>query len=392
MSNEFPRLLYMGDVPVEASYHGSMLLYRLLQTYPSDRLTIMECGIEESKQARRLPAVSYYAALLPMPRLQKTRFADWYTAFCMRTAALRAFCLGGLVRAREPDIIITVTHGYSWITAAEIARRLNVPLQIICHDEWARAGVMQGWKDRIFGKYYRAATSRYCVSPFMAREYTQRYGVDGIVLYPSRSANSVRYAEPPQRLRTRTENFTCVFAGTINARGVVSALRRLAHSLEPFAGRLVIYGPLTADLAKTNGLDIANIELGGLLPPERLFDVLRERADALFVPMSFELVDRNNTEFSFPSKLADYSAIGLPLLIYGPPYCSAAKWAVENKGVAEIVVEDSGRALSEALHRLVCEPRHRIALAHKAIAVGETYFSHRTASESFFRSLKRSPF
>ena len=40
-----PRLLYVGDVPVEASYHGSALIYRLLQRYPVERLRIVEGNI-----------------------------------------------------------------------------------------------------------------------------------------------------------------------------------------------------------------------------------------------------------------------------------------------------------------------------------------------------------
>jgi glycosyltransferase involved in cell wall biosynthesis len=384
---ELPRLLYLGDVPVEASYHGSALLYRLLQTYSPDRLAIIESGIEVSKPERRLAEVPYYAALMPMPRLQTTRFAVWYTAFCLRTAALRAFRLESLARACRPDVIITVTHGFSWITAAEIARRLNVPLQLICHDEWARAGAMQDWKDCILGKHYRAAASRLCISPFMAREYAQRYGVDGLVLYPSRSADALCYVEPPERLGTNAGNFTCAFAGTINSGGVVSALQHLAHSLEPLSGRLLIYGPLTKEIARTSGLAAGNIEIAGLLPSGRLMDALRERADALFVPMSFDAADRNNMEISFPSKLADYAAVGLPLLIYGPSYCSAAQWAAENVGIAEVVTEESEGALSAALSRLAHDPLHRTALAQKSLAVGETYFSHKTASEAFLAAI-----
>src|SRR4051812_48302616 len=37
-----PRLLYVGDVPVEASYHGSALLHRLLSDYPHEKLTVIE--------------------------------------------------------------------------------------------------------------------------------------------------------------------------------------------------------------------------------------------------------------------------------------------------------------------------------------------------------------
>ncbi len=44
-----PRLVYAGDVPVEASFHGSALLYRLLADWPADRLMIIECGVVDSQ-------------------------------------------------------------------------------------------------------------------------------------------------------------------------------------------------------------------------------------------------------------------------------------------------------------------------------------------------------
>lgn len=382
-----PSLLYLGDVPVEASYHGSALLYRLLETYPADRLTIIEAGIYPSTPGRRLSNVVYHALPLPLSRLQTTRFAPWYTAACLRMAALRAGRLEAFARACRPEAILTVTHGYSWITAAELARSLDLPLHLICHDEWARAGAMQAWKDRVFGERYRRAASRLCVSPFMAREYARRYGADGLVLYPSRAVDAVYYDEPPARLGADTGSFTCVFAGTINSGGAVMALQQLARCLEPLRGRLLLYGPLTAEVARASGLTASNIDLGGLLSSAQLMETLRERADALFVPMSFAAADRNNMQFSFPSKLTDYTAIGLPLLIYGPPCCSAVQWAAANDGVAEVVTQESEDALAAAIYRLARDPQRRMTLARNALAAGEAYFSHHAASEVFYKGL-----
>jgi hypothetical protein len=387
---QLPRILYLGDVPVEASYHGSLLLYRLLQTYPTDKLAIVEAGILSSLPERRLAGVPYHATLLPLSRLYTTRFAPWYERVCLRTATLRAGRFKKLVRAHRPDAILTVTHGFSWVTTAKIARRLDLPLHLICHDEWARIGVLQNWRDQQFGRHYRAAASRLCVSPFMAREYARRYGAEGSVLYPSRAHDAKCYDAPPTRLRAHTGPLTCVFAGTINSPGIVAGLRMLARCLERVGGRLLIYGPLTSKAASAGGLEAVNIELGGLLPSSRLMQRLREVADVLFVPMSFDAGNRINMEISFPSKLTDYTSVGLPLLIYGPPYCSAVQWALENPAVAEVVaVEDEG-ALSEALLRMARAPRHLLALAETALAVGEAYFSHRAAIEVFHKGLNGS--
>ena len=75
-----PNLLYIGDVPVESSYHGSALLYRLLQTYPPDCLRIIEAGLTTSLPDRRLPGVTYSTALQPGRRGLHTRLNRWVSA------------------------------------------------------------------------------------------------------------------------------------------------------------------------------------------------------------------------------------------------------------------------------------------------------------------------
>src|SRR5437870_130446 len=57
-SDTLPNLLYFGDVPVEHYLHGSTLLYRLLSTYPKEKLIIIE-GSGASIPDRRISGVPY---------------------------------------------------------------------------------------------------------------------------------------------------------------------------------------------------------------------------------------------------------------------------------------------------------------------------------------------
>jgi hypothetical protein len=155
--------------------------------------------------------------------------------------------------------------------------------------------------------------------------------------------------------------------------------------LKPVRGRLLIFGPLTSDEAQRYALDHPNTEVCGLLSPTDLLTRLREEADALFVPMSFDPSDRTNMEMAFPSKLADGTAAGLPLLIYGPPYCSAVSWARENPGVAEVVEAED--ALCNAIYGLGKDPDRRIALARRALEVGRQYFTHERVQQVFHQAI-----
>ena len=95
--------------------------------------------------------------------------------------------------------------------------------------------------------------------------------------------------------------------------------------------------------------------------------------------------DRANMEMAFPSKLADYTATGVPLLIYGPSYCSAIAWARENPGVAELVENEPD--LAPAIELLATNPDHRIALGKRALDSGREYFTHARVQQRFHQSL-----
>ena len=92
-------------------------------------------------------------------------------------------------------------------------------------------------------------------------------------------------------------------------------------------------------------------------------------------------------ELSFPSKLTDYTAAGVPLLIWGPPYCSAVRWAREHEGVAEVVDDAEGEGLQPAIARICESASHRRRLASRAIEVGEMLFGHAAARRIFCDAL-----
>jgi hypothetical protein len=386
-----PRLLYIGDVPVEASYHGSALLYRLLQRYPADRVRVIE-NIYRSLPARRLPGVIYRSINVRAERLLRTRFHKWISAVLSLSAPWWCDRIERHLDGFQPEAVLSVAHGFSWMTAAAFASRHGLPLHFIVHDDWPAivtgARPVRAWVDREVRRCYLKATSRLCVSSYMLDEYKRRYGVNGTILYPCRAADAVLFDLPPERLRHTNPGITAAFAGTINDPGDAQTLQRLAGILNVHGGRLLIYGPLTREVSATIGLDRQNIDVRGLVSSSDLIQRVRDEADILFVPMSFHPECRARIETNFPSKLTDYTAMGLPLLIYGPDYSSAVRWATENPGVAEVVTADRGDELSAAIERLRA-PDHRLVLAKAALLKGKTLFSHSAAERVFFTSLTK---
>jgi hypothetical protein len=390
---DLPNLLYVGDVPVEASYHGSALLYRLLQNYPPEKLRIIESSLIRSLPERRLSRVPYASVDVGYSRLLRTRFARSYSSWLSLLSRRHRRRMAAALGSFRPEAILTLAHGFLWDGAAQFAEEHQLPLHLICHDDWPRFtnvfACLKRHVDRRLGVVYRQATSRLCVSPFMCDAYRERYGASGDVLYPTRAADAPVYSTPPERLLQPTRGLNVAFAGSVNTHGHLMGLRLLAETLATLGGHLLIFGPFTPTNSHCESLNLPNVVCRGLLSSATLMERLREEVDVLFVPMSFAPEDRPNTEISFPSKLTDYTSVGLPLLIYGPDYCSAVQWARQNPCVAELVTQPEFEQLFGAVQRLSRSAETRWQLAQSALTAGEKFFSHHSAMMLFQSALRR---
>jgi hypothetical protein len=385
---DFPRLLYIGDVPVESTLAGSALLYRLLMTWPADRVRIIEPTMAASSPQRRLAGVDYLPMRFGIARLLTTRFGRWYAGHLFHAAQRKGADAVRIAGApmHGIDAVLTVAHGHTWATAADVARRLGVPLHLIVHDDAIMSARVSRRIAREmmkqFAEVYRSAQSRLCISPCMAQEYEKRFGAAGDVLYPGRAAGVNGFDAPPQRLTETNHPLTYGYAGSLHTPSYVQSLASLSRIAERRGDRLLIFSNMSLEGATRAGLIGAHVDLQPIVPFQRLVEILRERVDVLFVPMSFNPAERLSAEISFPSKLTDYTMVGLPLLIQGPDYCSAVRWARANPGVAAVVEENSSTAIEAAMLEL-SDPHRRLELARNAIRVGEEYFSHEAVFGKF---------
>lgn len=375
-----PHLLYISDVPVESTYHGSLLLYRLFQNYPTERLQIIEGFRHEYSVNKRIPGIKYNSFSLGINRLSRTRFAPWYSIFLINIAPYMHKKIDKLLTNFIPEAIITVAHDYLWLTAAAYAKAKKIPLHLVIHDNLL-IRLKPFYRKKIekkFGEIYQQSKSRLCISPYMEERFFNLYGVKGEVLYPSRGSDSLYYSTPPTHIEYSDRKFTFAFAGSLHCT-YIDAILQLAKVLKIYNGQLNIYSPLTIDQAKSFGLAQPHINLMGMLSSNELIERLHNEADALFIPMSFNDKHRTSTEVSFPSKLVDYTASGLPLFIYGPPYCSAIKWAKENYFMTEIVDSKDNHTFESAVKRLLFDVDHCKKLAKDSINAGNLFFSYETA-------------
>jgi glycosyltransferase involved in cell wall biosynthesis len=305
----------------------------------------------------------------------------------MLRANRRTRALEASLKDFAPDAVLTVAHGFSWITAAELAADRNIPLHLVVHDDLPHminlVRPAKAWLGNHFANVYKQASSRLCVSPLMVEEYQKRYGCPGTVFYPLRSTVGGSFEEAPQPSNNRP--FTVAFAGSLFVGDYIRQLVCLSHLLLNMHGRLLILGPAQRDVLSKNGVALECVALRGHVPPGKFIRFLRAEADVLFVPVSFE---PNEVAVNFPSKLIEYTAAALPLLIWGPSTSSAVTWATGEPGVAALVTDPGEAAMGVVLKRLAEDMEWRFELGRKSAMAGRKHFSPEKIEASFYHALQ----
>jgi glycosyltransferase involved in cell wall biosynthesis len=106
--------------------------------------------------------------------------------------------------------------------------------------------------------------------------------------------------------------------------------------------------------------------LGGFPTTEELWARVKAECDAVWLPYAddahFEPLYRTH----FPSKLTEYMALGMPVLISGPPYATGVRWGIAHSSAALTVADESIGGLRHAAGRLRDDPSLRTSLARES--------------------------
>jgi glycosyltransferase involved in cell wall biosynthesis len=176
-----------------------------------------------------------------------------------------------------------------------------------------------------------------------------------------------------------------------------------------YFGNLHEYGPQIENALRTlNGADKVRLEVFGASPlwtsgaedyfqsrglyhPFIPWDQLMEAAQfykAVLVVMSFDAALRRRMTTSFPSKMVDAMQLGLPIVIWGPEYCSAVQWA-RGADQALCVTDPNPSVFRRALEELAASPaeQERLAKSARNAAAGE--FNPERIQEQFMDALRR---
>jgi glycosyltransferase involved in cell wall biosynthesis len=329
----------------------------------------------------------YRELRMPLARFDNTRFSVLKRSLtaCRLTPLPSHRKIKGLLGAFRPEVLVCVMIDTPWmLTAERVARKLGIPLVLVVHDineefekvfPWAKKALFERNRD-----VYRAASRRLCVSPEMAEFLEQRYGVPGEVMYPNRSEElQPRAAELSLALRAAADQGTKGLRDERDRRHEDGGQRSDAEGRNAdsspasvtltlgYAGSLAYgYGEALVDLIPVLREVGTQILISTPRPPENLkalleatdvvewmphradinemWRTMQERADVMVLPYmnpagSNEQLYRTH----FPSKLTEYLALGMPVVVSGPEEAAGLRYAQGRKQEPEAGRPEMGR-------------------------------------------------
>lgn len=382
---ELPKILYLGDVPVELSSAGATLLYRLLQHYPKDKLLIIQgVGVDENQP--RIPGVQYHVFKSKLERLRYTRFAKYTKGLFLANQLLVSGKAKKIIQSYQPDIILTISIRLTWVNALRLSEQMKIPLYLILHDDWLTSenhGKWQNYLVGMFEKLYRHATERFCISPTMEKYYYSLYGVHGKVIYPQRGKDDKVFPVASER-KNKNKGLKFCYAGSLYTGDFAPMLDLVSYHIGKQKAELHVFSYWDKEmLSQYPNLTDKHVTIHPFMPSAELMRKMNEEMDVAVLLNSY--IHEEPFRYNFSSKLVDYVTAGLPVMFWGPASAGSITWAL-SLGYDAIVTEQDSKQVGNLIKEFNDDDK-RMKWAKQIRELGLKEFSYEQNHDTFINSI-----
>jgi glycosyltransferase involved in cell wall biosynthesis len=216
----------------------------------------------------------------------------------------------------------------------------------------------------------------------------RKFNARGEVLYPIRDdALAPRPIEESRQLK-KAGVLTLGFAGNLGY-GYGEQLVRMLPALRQARARVVVFGrrpgPDCVELERATDC----IDLRGFVPSKQAWDGIKQECDAVIFPY-LNPAGRMQLLYShhFPSKLAEYLALGMPVFMAGPAEATGVRWASANPSAVLLETALDCESMAASLGRLREDAPMRMAMAAAALAAGSASFDPVAIRDQMIKALR----
>lgn len=276
--------------------------------------------------------------------------------------------------SKSRTVVITVAHGDACWSAQRFARKHNLPLAVFFDDWWPDICPAHEWARRIenwkFKKLYRECQLAFCICQSM--QEALGHHKNSVVLYPLRKVQIPKH-EGKKATNNSNRPFKLIYYGNLTDYGKM--VEELINVLILKKDERICFQVRGRNPLWTNGY-VDRLKREGILLDYAVKEDLDRwlaSADAFLVPMSFDKEMQRRMMTSFPGKIIEMVQIKKPIIIWGPKYCSAIRWATKNAS-ALCVTDPNPMALVDSVIRLADNPDEQNRLVRQCGIAAKSEF------------------
>jgi glycosyltransferase involved in cell wall biosynthesis len=286
----------------------------------------------------------------------------------------------------KPSIIYSLVHSEATLLFADwIAHSLRVPHVIhIADDNFSL-------EKRILDAM-QSASMRYVISKQMAEEYNTRYNTNFQVLHnvPADDYFRKTSSEPKDLVHSAKAVKTIRYLGRLHPWLHYNSLQLLRCAIDKCCAngmrwQLELYGSAEEEILRKSEILSDHVSFHG--PVSQSYGIhLLHSADLLVIPLTYQTDLLRTYRLSFPTKLPEYLATGVPILLLSDISCASALFCQEHSAAYCVTTPDIDQII-EVLTRLWISPSEGIYQGEHNVALARSKFNKEEISSFFQASL-----
>lgn len=372
-------ILFASNSPPKQGAGSLIIVDRHLRRLSSKNYKISIVAPEQSIVNEKFPD-SWQTIAMPMrrrwwppyrpeiPGLLELRFRCWQLE-CER-----------VLMKERPSAILTVLKGVYSLFAAHLSKTWQIPLSVIVHDQeelWASSDAEYRWIKQHSITILNQAARVWPVSPEIGDAYQVKEPSKLSVLFPIPEGN-YQCVEWKDSFKSSP---VIAYAGSFYP-GQTSFFSSIASALKKINGTLLLIIPNDKfDLLNLPDT-CSNVKYQEPFPQNiDVINFLAENASCILVPYPLDLTKHPWAATCFPSKLVEFSHLGLPLLTVAPPNTAFSNWAKRHNWLSHLS-DMNEEELLKLLNQLTeKETWMKMAQQSRYVAAGE--FNHNVIQSQF---------
>jgi glycosyltransferase involved in cell wall biosynthesis len=289
-----------------------------------------------------------------------------------------------------PPRVIVCHDIFALIPAIELKRRFGCPVIYDCHEYWPEADLMaQRWECRLWEaferRYIRQADLVVTVSPPLAQQLRETYGLSNVVSVPNAVPRQV--PKNPSHKRPLGKPIRFLHQGRVCPnRGIEDMLEGWSRVTAPnvrLAMRCISNPFLESMKVRFASLvDAGRLEFLDPVPSNALVDGASE-ADVGVIPYPLRGI---NHICCCPNKLSEYMQAGLAILGTASKFVSQV---VADSQCGEVFDPNDLFALNRAVDRLVSDPNRVQACKENAFRYAGDVYNWEVQSKPYLEAIAR---